>query len=76
MSSLNEPGFSLKKRWVGGIASVYPDLVVTSCRVRFANLVLVPARKLASALVLRSEMVGWLGLEPRTNALKGHCSTS
>lgn len=19
--------------------------------------------------------VGWLGLEPRTNALKGHCST-
>ncbi len=22
------------------------------------------------------QVVGWLGLEPRTNALKGHCSTS
>jgi hypothetical protein len=22
------------------------------------------------------EMVGWQGLEPWTNALKGHCSTS
>jgi len=22
------------------------------------------------------EVVGWRGLEPRTNALKGHCSTN
>ena len=23
-----------------------------------------------------SEVVGWSGLEPETNALKGHCSTN
>ena len=23
----------------------------------------------------KSKLVGWRGLEPRTNALKGHCST-
>jgi len=26
--------------------------------------------------LLAFEMVGWRGLEPRTNALKGHCSTN
>ena len=27
-------------------------------------------------LGLLAQMVGWRGLEPRTNALKGHCSTN
>jgi len=25
--------------------------------------------------MLDSKVVGWVGLEPTTNALKGHCST-
>jgi hypothetical protein len=27
-------------------------------------------------VLLRFEVVGWQGLEPWTNALKGHCSTN
>ena len=26
--------------------------------------------------IINSEVVGWQGLEPWTNALKGHCSTN
>ena len=41
------------------------------------NAVLNPVTSPGTARGLpEEEVVGWRGLEPRTNALKGHCSTN